>query len=81
MIKDKNGKLRKPPGSKPTIASVDTDEKRERWRYPTPPESLTDKQKKLIIATILGQMVTVVFYYHYYEFDGDIYHQVAGGPT
>ena len=80
-IKTKNGQLRKPPGQPPTIATVEVDQKKERWRYPTPPEALSTDQKVDILASVLGKMVEVVFSYHYYEFDGKIYHQEGGGPT
>ena len=78
-MKQKNG--RKAPGKPPTILTVEVDSMKERWHYPTPPSFLTPEQKTKILAAILGKMVQITFSYHYYEFDGKIYHQEGGCPT
>ena len=67
-------------GSKPTIKTAETDEKKERWYYPTPPGKLTAPQKKRLLGCILQQMIKVIFTTHIYEFDGQLYLQLAGGP-
>ena len=80
-IVNKHGRVQKPPGQPPSILSVETDTKKERWHYPTEVNALSKDQKTEVIAAVVGQMVKVVFNYHYYEFEGQIYHQESGGPT
>ena len=64
----------------PTVLTSHTDEIVERWWYPTPPEKLTKEQKKLVMACVVEQMVRVVFNTHYYEWEGQFYKQIFGGP-
>ena len=79
-IVNKHGRVQKPPGKPPSILSVETDTKKH-WHYPTEVNALSKDQKTEVIAAVVGQMVKVVFNYHYYEFEGQIYHQESGGPT
>ena len=81
QIKDKHGKWWKPPGTKPTIATVEVDETKERWRYPTPPKDLDEEQKRRVSGAVISQLVTVIFSHHYYEINREIHRQVKGGPT
>ena len=70
-----------PKNQKPTVLTAKTDEKKERWRYPTPPEKLDQDQKQRVMGGIIGKMVEVVFNTHYYEWNGKIYRQVGGCPA
>ena len=51
----------------PTIATVETDEVKERWYYPTPLNLINQHQRKVIMATVVSQMVKVTFETHLYE--------------
>ena len=62
----------------PTIATVETDETKERWYYPTPLNLLNQEQKKEIMATVISQMVKITFETHIYEWEGEIYSQEDG---
>ena len=67
-------------GRPPTILSIDTDTRTEQWIFPVAPRDLNDEQKKLLTACMVEQMVGVVFTTHYYEWDGQLYHQQKGCP-
>ena len=69
-----------PKNTKPTVLTAEVDEKKERWRYPTPPDKLSEDQKQAVMGSIIGKMVEVVFKTHYYEWNGKIYVQVGGCP-
>ena len=42
---------------KPTILTVEQDEKEERWRYPTPQSKLEKEQVKQVMAAVISEMV------------------------
>ena len=64
----------------PSIKTVTTDEKVERWWFPTPLKQLTEHDKKTIVACIVQQLVKLVFDNHYYYWEGQIYRQAQGCP-
>ena len=76
ILQRKNTKV----GRKATIRSVGTDDIRDRWWYPAPPESLTKEQKKKVLGCVIQQMVLCVFSSHFYEWNGEIFKQEDGGP-
>ena len=67
-------------GSKPSILTADVDEKLERWWYPVTPGKLTEIQKRQVMASVIQQMVKVTFSTHFYEWEGQIFKQISGGP-
>ena len=67
-------------GKKPTIRTVNKDEKEERWWWPKPVTFLTPEERKKVMGCVVEQLVKLVFNTHFYEWNGTIYRQVAGGP-
>ena len=67
-------------GSSPTVLTAEVDEKRERWWYPVTPGKLSLEQKRKVMASVVQQMVKITFATHFYEWEGQIYQQVRGGP-
>ena len=67
-------------GDPPTVKTAHIDESLERWWYPTDPAKLTQDQKKSVMSCVVEQMVRVVFSTHYYEWEGNLYQQIFGGP-
>ena len=64
----------------PTIKTVELDQFKERWWYPTKVDKLTEEQKRLLIGCVLEQLTKLVFRTHYYEWEGTLYRQKFGGP-
>ena len=58
-------------GHKPSIKTVTTDQKKERWHYPTPPEKLDQHQKKALLAAVILKLAQVILEKHVYEWNGD----------
>ena len=52
---------------KPTILTVEQDEKEKRWRYPTPPTKLDKDQITNVMSVVIAQMVRVTMTTNYYE--------------
>ena len=73
-VKTKNSRPR-------TIMSAEVDENEERWWYPHPPAFLTPEMKKTLMGCVFERMVKIVFNSHFYEWEGQIYLQLKGGPT
>ena len=54
----------------PSILTVTTDEKVERWWFPTPVKQLSEEGKILVVGCITQQLVKLVFDNHYYYWEG-----------
>ena len=67
-------------GQKPSILTAGTDEQRERWWYPVTPGRMSNEQKKKVMASVVQQMVKATFSTHLYEWEGQTFLQVFGGP-
>ena len=73
---------KKAQGRKPTVTGkgpmgpVTGDQ--ELWEFPT--VTLKEEEKKLVLATIVGIMVDVLFSTHLYTFGGETFLQKDGGP-
>ena len=70
----------KKQGGPPSILTVESDQSRERWWYPVPPDSLSHEQKQLLLGLVMEQLVRLIFSTHFYEWEGRLYKQVSGGP-
>ena len=65
----------------PTIATVNLDETKDRWWFPTPLKLISQQRKKEVMAAVLSLMTQTTFETHVYECEGDIYLQGDGCPT
>merc|ERR1711954_121906 len=67
-------------GGPPSIKTVEVDQQKERWWYPVSPGDLTSEQKQLLLGCVIEQFARLVFSTHFYEWEGQLFRQVAGGP-
>ena len=50
----------------------------EQWVFPQ--ITLTEEEKKELVATVVQIVVEALFNHHFYTFGNEIYHQKGGGP-
>ena len=69
-------------GTKPLVygplAMGNDTENDSQWRFPK--IKLTEKDKRLLLATVIQMVVKTIFQTHVYQFGGKVYHQKQGGP-
>ena len=70
-------------GTRPGVTGVDPRGpeagNQDQWKFP-PGVKLTEKEKRMIVATVMKIAVMVLFRTHVYEFGGKFFLQKKGGP-
>ena len=67
-------------GKDPTVLSVETDEKIDRWKWALPVDCFNEEDKKRIMARLVQVMVEATFQSHHYKWNSNVYKQEKGGP-
>ena len=67
-------------GKRPTILTVEEDERRQRWGWKKAPGSFTEEEKRRLLARVVRIMVRETFSNHFYKWGDSLYRQVKGGP-
>ena len=67
-------------GKKPTLRTVETDDKKERWKFQKPMKKYTDADKARVREALMKEVIKITFQNHYYRWDGRIFLQREGGP-
>ena len=78
--KERNGPVR---GAKPTVAYLENDldaNKEPKWDWKGKRKNPTQQQKKRMLARTMEIVVDVIMSSHLYQFDGQVYKQLTGGP-
>ena len=84
IAKDKLSKLvpfrKQNRGKRPTILTVDCEDKKERWCWSRHPNTFSPAEKRKLLGKVVEILVKVTFENHFYKWNNNIYRQTKGGP-
>ena len=67
-------------GKDPTVLTLETDEKIDRWEWAIPVDSFNAHDKKRIMARTVQVMTETTFSTHHYKWNSKVFKQEKGGP-
>ena len=66
-------------GMAPSVLTITTDQKKERWKWITMPDKYTETDRRKVMESVVQILIEATFSNHFYKWGENIYKQLEGG--